>query len=86
LEIELDDSNTRRIGAAGGGVFTVMPSQKPVAFTIRAPRGYRPITWKGIPFFTADQGIVLLGYGGALENFDITFHGPDRTFSILPRF
>lgn len=86
LEIELDDSKTRKIDAAGGSVFEVMPLQKPISFTVRPPRGYRPITWKGIPFFTDDQGIVLLGYKGALEKFDITFQGPDKKFSILPRF
>jgi hypothetical protein len=85
LEIELDDSQVRRIEAAGGSIFVAMPSQNPVGFTIRAPRGYRNVSWKGTPFFSADIGTILLGHEAALQNFDIAFYGPDKRFSILPR-
>lgn len=86
LEVELDDSKRRRIEAAGGSVFLVMPSQKTIGFTIRPPRGYRPISWKGTPFFSPDVESILLGHQAALEKFDITFQGPNKTFSVLPRF
>ena len=85
LGIELDDSLSRRIEAAGGSVFVVMPSQKPIGFTIRPARGYRLISWKGTPFFSAHIETILLGHQAALEKFDITFHGPDKKFSLLPR-
>lgn len=86
LEIELDDTETRRIESAGGGVFKVMPSRKPITFTVRVTKGFRPITWSAIPFFTYEEQIPLLGNKGVLEHFDVTFFGPEKKLSVLPRF
>lgn len=86
LEIELDDSKTIKLDSAGGGIFTALPSQKEVLYTIPAKKGYRPITWSGVIYFTEEEKIVLLGHRQCLEKFDLTFYGPERKLAIVPRF
>jgi len=85
LEIELDDSERITVDCAGGGRFHVMPSQKKVKYQIDR-KGYRSICWDGIVFFAEKEPIILLGHHECLEKFDLTFAGPERTLSVLPRF
>lgn len=83
LEVELDDSKAVRVGAAGGGIFTALPSQKPLIMKIEK-RGFQPVTIKGIVYFAEKQS-PLLGHRGCLEYLDLYFNGPEKTFSITPR-
>ena len=85
LHIELDDSKKVIIDCAGGGRFTALPSQKNVHYSIEQ-KGFRSIKWKGIAYFAEQEPVVLLGHHECLEKFDLTFHGPERKLSILPRF
>lgn len=85
LEIELDDSKILSMDAAGGGVFEALPSQKPVGYTIETDK-FRPIRWEGIIYFAENEPVTLLGHYQCLEKFDLTFYGPERKLSILPRF
>lgn len=85
LHIELDDSEKVIIDCAGGGRFTALPSQQTVHYSIEK-KGFHPIKWKGIVYFAEQEPVVLLGHHECLEKFDLTFHGPERKLSILPRF
>lgn len=85
LEIELDDSKQIRLSSAGGGIFTALPSSKKITYSIEK-KGFRSITWKGIIYFAESEPIVLLGHYQCAEYFDLTFQGPEKTLSILPRF
>jgi hypothetical protein len=85
IEIELDDTKKVAIDCAGGGRFTALPSMKPIEYRIDY-KGYRPIVWKGIVYFAEEEPVVLLGHQGCLEKFDLTFCGPEKNLSIMPRF
>lgn len=85
LNIELDDSKQMRLSCAGGGMFTALPSLKKITYTIEK-KGFRPVSWKGTIYFAESEPVVLLGHYQCMENFDLTFYGPERKLSILPRF
>lgn len=85
LEVDLDDSKTLIMNAAGGGVFKVTPSQKKITYTV-SRAGYRSISWKGIVYFADNEPIVLLGHYQCLDQFDLLFQGPEKTLGITPRF
>ena len=85
LELELDDSKAIVLGSAGGGRFKALPSRSPFIHAIER-KGYRTISWKGIAYFAVEQPLILLGHQHCLEKFDLTFRGPEKTLSVLPRF
>lgn len=81
LRIELDDSRTIRLGSAGGGVFTALPSRRKIGFAIEQ-KGHRPLVWQGTAFFSSDQPVVLLGHFKCLEHFHLLFSGPERKLRV----
>jgi hypothetical protein len=85
LEVELDDSKTIMMSAAGGGRFKVMPSRRKIGYSIEKT-GYRSINWKGTVWFAEGEEVVLLGHHDCLEKFDLTFRGGSRALSVLPLF
>jgi hypothetical protein len=85
LGVPLDDTDGIVVGGASGESFTAYPSHKPVRYTIMA-EGYRPVSWEGTIYFANEGPAILLGHHQCLERFDLTFHGPERTLSVLPRF
>ena len=85
LRIQLDDSATLRLSSAGGGIFVALPSRNKVEYTIEK-KGFRPIHWEGTVYFAEDEPIILLGHLQCLEYFDVTFYGPEKKVSLLPRF
>ena len=84
LKIELDDSQEIRIDCAGGGVFKAMPSLHRIEYLISAT-GYRSFSWSGTVYFAEREPIILLGHHECLEKFDLTFQGPEKLLSLLPR-
>lgn len=84
LKIPLDDAKAIRVGGAGGDVFVALPSQHKVGYAI-AKKGHRTISWEGTIYFAEDEPTVLLGYRECLEYFDLTFEGPEKRLSVLPR-
>ena len=85
LEVPLDDSETLRIGSAGGGMFVALPSREKVGYAIER-KGFRPIRWEGRIYFAEREPTILLGHLECLEKFDLTFYGPERKMTVLPRF
>ena len=85
LEIELDDEKRIELDSAGGGSFSALPSLRQIGFCIER-KGFRPIQWEGTAYFAEHEPVILLGHHDCLEKFDVTFHGPERKLSLLPRF
>ena len=84
LDLRLDDTEPIRISPAGGHDFVALPSLHKVQYSIEK-KGFRSIQWEGTVYF-ADCEQHLLGYHQCLEYFDLTFQGPEKKLSVLPRF
>jgi hypothetical protein len=84
LAVELDESRAITIGSAGGGIFTAVPSLKPIGYAIEQP-GFRPICWKGIPYFTTHQSTILLGHYQCLDYLELTFKGPSHVLHVATK-
>jgi hypothetical protein len=83
LKVPLDDTEPLRVSGAGAGEFIAYPSLHKVEYAIER-KAFRPIRWEGTVYF-ADSD-PLLGHRKCLEFFDLTFHGPEKKLSVLPRF
>lgn len=81
LGVDLDYDNAIQIGSAGGGRFKAIPSAKKITYTIEHS-GFRPITWKGKVFFSAEQPMILLGQYQCLSELKLTLDAPQRKITI----
>ena len=85
LEVKLDDTKRILLSAADGGSFIAFPSHTSVEYVLEK-KGYQPIKFEGTIYFAEEGEVSLLGHYQCLDKFDVTFHGPEKTFSLLPRF
>jgi hypothetical protein len=85
LGIRVDDTDPLWIDGAGGGDFVAYPSLDKVGYAIEK-KGFRSICWEGTVYVADKEPVVLLGYYQCLEYFDLTFQGPEKKLSVLPRF
>jgi hypothetical protein len=85
LDIQLDDSKPLRLASAGGGMFVALPSSKKIELSMNK-EGCKSIIWKSTVYFSESETLALLGHYQCLEYFKVTFHGPERRLSIIPRF
>ncbi|MAE68227.1 MAG: aspartyl protease family protein [Candidatus Peribacteraceae bacterium] len=81
LDVELDREKAISFTSAGGEDFRAIPAKKPIEYKVEQS-GFRPIVWKGIPFFVEGQPTILLGQYQCLSGLKITLDAPRRKMKI----